>query len=537
MKSIITDQIPSSVYKISTLLTEPSSVDKVLKAIVETVKVDLKFNRCAVYLINKESKKLECKYITGFSPEKETFVMKRPFDLTKHSCIETSVAHTGEPILIKNFHTNRNISALDKEISERMERGCTLYVPLKIKGNVIGILGVDKKQDEPEINEKEFESLSILATYASVIIENSRLLEALLKEKRFSENVLNSSVNGILTTDIAGRITSFNPAAENILNLSNEGIKNRLIWEIIDSPDWCENLENVYKRSEISKDWEFILTNDNQDKIVSISESPIMDERDDFIGFMYFIQDVTVERQRDEYLQRMNRLIALGELAAGIAHEIRNPLTGIAVVLDILKGKKRLSRADNDLISQANEEIEGLEKLIANLLVFAKPKKFVFEFADMNDILTSICFLINEKCNKQSIELKLKLHENIPKSYMDHERIKQGLLNVVINAIQAMPKGGHLLLETDVYCENESSGRYIIVKINDTGVGISKEDLSRIFDPFFTTHNDGTGLGLSITHSIIKKHNGLINVDSEKGKGTQVTIHLPQNHTTSAVTV
>jgi signal transduction histidine kinase len=255
-----------------------------------------------------------------------------------------------------------------------------------------------------------------------------------------------------------------------------------------------------------------------------------MDERDDFIGFMYFIQDVTVERQRDEYLQRMNRLIALGELAAGIAHEIRNPLTGIAVVLDILKGKKRLSRADNDLISQANDEIEGLEKLIANLLVFAKPKKFVFEFADMNDILTSICFLINEKCNKQNIELKLKLHENIQKTYMDHERIKQGLLNVVINAIQAMPKGGHLLLETDVYCENEATGRYIIVKIKDTGVGISKEDLSRIFDPFFTTHNDGTGLGLSITHSIIKKHNGVINVDSEKGKGTQVIIHLPQNH-------
>ena len=256
MNYVITDHILSHVHKISTLLTEPSSVDRVLKVIMETVKKDLHFNRCSVYLVNKNNKKLECKYITGFSPQKEKFVMQRPFDITKHDCIETKVILSGKPILVKEFCSDPVVTELDRRVTNRMGRGCTLYVPLKIKGDIIGILGVDKKHNEPEINENEVESISIFANYASIIIEKSRLVEDLLNEKKFSENVLKSSNDGILTVDVIGRITSLNPAAEGMFDIRRLDAINKFMGDIFESSEWKKRISKTLQQHINIKGWE-----------------------------------------------------------------------------------------------------------------------------------------------------------------------------------------------------------------------------------------------------------------------------------------
>ena len=163
--------------------------------------------------------------------------MQRPFDITKHDCIETKAILLGKPILVKEFWSDPVVTELDKRVTDRMGRGCTLYVPLKIKGDIIGILGVDKKRNEPEINEKECESLSIFANYASIIIEKSRLVEELLNEKKFSENVLKSSSDGILTVDVVGRITSVNPAAEEIFALKRTDAMSKFMEIFLNLPN------------------------------------------------------------------------------------------------------------------------------------------------------------------------------------------------------------------------------------------------------------------------------------------------------------
>jgi PAS domain S-box-containing protein len=522
------NEILSHVYRISTLLTEPTTTDKVLESIVQTVKRDLHFNRCSVYLVNKVTGYLECKYITGFSPELEKFVMERPFNLVKHDCIETRVAVSGEPILVKNLASHPGLTEIDKRVTKRMGRGCTLYVPLKIKGDIIGILGVDKKHDEPEINDKEFESLSILANYASIIIENSKLLQDLLNEKKFSENVLKSSINGILTVDISGRITSLNPAIEEMFRIKKEEVSDNFIWDIFDSSEWIENSKKVIAEHSNIKGWEFTKTREQDETILNINTSQITNEAGDLIGFMFLVQDITQEKKRDRYLQRVNRLISLGELAAGIAHEIRNPLTGIGVVLDILS-RKKYSKADLCLINEANGEIERLEKLISDLLTFARPRELNFDLVDLRSIITSIFYLIKEQCNHKKIKLLINISDDLKPLLLDHERIRQGLLNIVINAINAVPDGGKLIIQAS-NCKNEIDNNDAVkIIISDTGIGISNENKNRIFDPFFTTSNKGTGLGLSITHSIIKEHNGSIQVESEEGKGTEFTIILPRN--------
>jgi len=524
------EPILSVIYRISALLTDPSPIDKVLNSIMESVTEGLGFNRAALYLIHEEKHLLECKCISGFTPRMEDMARGRPYDLRRHHTLETRVALTGNAILVKDVHADPILTDMDRLITRRLERGCILYIPLKVKGKVIGILGVDKKRGEPVIDEKEFETLSIFANYASIIIENSRLYEALLNEKKFSEDVLNSSVSGMLTTDVHGRITSLNPAARSILGVERENVRNRLIRDVFASiPEMDAMLQKTLLRHENMKGCECLLKRDKGENIIlSISSSPIIEDAGSLIGVLLMIHDITSEREREDYLQRVNRLISLGELAAGVAHEIRNPLTGIGVVLDILKDRKRLLKADKDLLAEATLEIERLEKLISDLLDFARPKAFDFEPADINEIVRSISFLIGEQCNNQGIRLATRYGDKLPKACMDAEKIRQGLLNVIINAIRAMPQGGKLTIETGIQGADAKGERgSVTVAIKDSGAGIPDAVKGRIFDPFFTTHHEGTGLGLSITHSIVKEHGGTIRFDSEEGKGARFVVSLP----------
>lgn len=527
------NNILSNIYRVSILMTTPSSTEHVLTQIVDTVKEGLGFNRCSVYLINKEQDTLECKFITGFTPEKERLVKAKPFHLIRHACIETRVAQTGAPMLVKDFEADSTMTDIDRKVTERMGRGCTLYVPLTIKGTVIGILGVDKRQGEPEITEHEFVSLSIFAGYASIVIENSRLYEALLNEKKFSETVLNSSVTGIVTTDINGGITSMNPAAAHIvgINAGDSLPMSRFIGEVfpvLPGLDRVFHSTDTERRYIESCEYHF-RKNSGDTAVLHINASPLCDDAGKVMGMIFTVQDVTSLKEREKYLQRVNRLISLGELAAGVAHEIRNPLTGIGVVLDILRRRKELSLGDLELAEEAMAEIDRLERIVAGLLDFARPKDFNFEASAINDVVGSMLFLIKKQCKNQNLLFNVHFGENIPAIRMDQEKIRQALLNVVINAIQAMPGGGDLTIETS--CCNDDDGRRnrgsVIVTISDTGPGIPEQHRDRIFDPFFTTHSNGTGLGLSITHSVIKEHNGTITVESEHGRGTKFTISLP----------
>ncbi len=527
---LIPDQMLSIVFRISALLTKPSSLETVLDSIMESVTEGLGFNRVALYLINNEKQKLECQCIRGFSFEHEDLARRKPYSLKRHDCLETKVALSGNPILVKDVHLDPILTDLDHIVTRRIGRGCILYVPLKVKGKTIGILGVDKKPGEPEINENEFASLSIFANFASIIIENSKLYDSLLNEKKFSENVLNSSISGILTADVNGRITSLNPAAEELLGFRKKDILEKNIGEVFVSiPEMEQMLNKTLSNGENITGRECTLKKDGtRNLILNISSSPIIEDSGDLIGILFLMQDITKERERDEYLHRVNHLVSLGELAAGVAHEIRNPLTGIGVVLDILKSRSRLVKTDSELLDEAALEIERLEKLVSDLLDFARPRRFNFEFVDINEIIKSIYSLINDQCNNQRIRLQVRYGETLPKCCMDYERIRQGLLNIVINAIQAMPKGGDLMIETALETGQESGEeRQIEVMIKDTGSGIPSAIRDRIFNPFFTTHHEGTGLGLSITHSIIKEHQGAIRFESEAGKGTRFIVSLP----------
>ncbi|MGE5173429.1 MAG: ATP-binding protein [Betaproteobacteria bacterium] len=225
--------------------------------------------------------------------------------------------------------------------------------------------------------------------------------------------------------------------------------------------------------------------------------------------------------QTEEQLRRADRLSALGALSASMAHEIRNPLGSIKGAVEILKDGYSPNDAKYEFIQILLKETDRLNNIVQEFLGFARPKQPEFREADLNDAIESVLTLTAQEAKKSGVSIDKKLDPAIGRRSLDAGLLKQAFLNLILNAIQAMPGGGVLTVESHLNSDS------IEVKIADTGVGISGENRKKLFSPFFTTKKNGTGLGLAITYRIIENHRGRIDVASEPGKGATFTVRIP----------
>ncbi len=250
-----------------------------------------------------------------------------------------------------------------------------------------------------------------------------------------------------------------------------------------------------------------------------------------------------VEKLHYEQMRRADRLATVGEMAAGIAHEIKNPLTGIAGVIQILGRDFPPEDSRHKIIKEVLEQIDRLDKAVKNLLSFARPPAPNLAELNINELLEKIIAFLSPQFSKNRVRVRRELLPNIPDVSGDPELLQQVFLNIILNGVQAMPEGGEMLIETSVKPDSgaaeqntapetgedlrEPDSETVSIAISDTGKGILPENMEKIFNPFFTTRQQGTGLGLSITQKIIEQHGGNITVDSTPGKGTVFTIYLP----------
>lgn len=225
--------------------------------------------------------------------------------------------------------------------------------------------------------------------------------------------------------------------------------------------------------------------------------------------------------QTEEQLRRADRLSALGELSAGMAHEIRNPLGAIKGAVEILKDDYQEDEAKYEFIRILLKETDRLNRIVQEFLGFARPKQPELQPADMNEAIESVLSLTTQEARKAGVKVEKRLDPAIGRRNLDAGLLKQAFLNLVLNAIQAMPDGGLLTVESGI------KDGTIEVMISDTGTGIPEENRKKLFSPFFTTKKNGTGLGLAITYRIIENHRGSIDVVSGPGKGTRFTVRIP----------
>jgi signal transduction histidine kinase len=225
--------------------------------------------------------------------------------------------------------------------------------------------------------------------------------------------------------------------------------------------------------------------------------------------------------QTEEQLRRADRLSALGELSAGMAHEIRNPLGSIKGAVEILKDDYSPDEAKYEFIQILLKETDRLNHIVQEFLSFARPKPPEFQQTDVNETVESVLTLTAQEARKGGVTVNRNLDPSIGRRNIDAGLMRQAVLNLILNAIQAMPRGGALSVETVL------RNGVMEIQISDTGTGITEENRKKLFCPFFTTKKNGTGLGLAITYRIIENHKGIISVASEPGKGTTFTIRLP----------
>ncbi len=240
--------------------------------------------------------------------------------------------------------------------------------------------------------------------------------------------------------------------------------------------------------------------------------------------------EALIKQREEEYsrqIQRADRLATVGQLASAIAHEIKNPLAGISGAIQVLKEDLTLDTKNQEIFDEIIRQISRVAKTVNDLLSMAKEVSPRFEEVDLHQLLNRIITLLEQQAQKHGIEVIQKLDPDVGFIMADPEQLQQVLLNIILNAVQAMPSGGRLTLETEMLLLEKEK---VKIKITDTGCGIREEMMERIFEPFFTTKPQGTGLGLFTAKRIVELHGGSIHLESETGKGTTVTIILPVRH-------
>jgi signal transduction histidine kinase len=238
-------------------------------------------------------------------------------------------------------------------------------------------------------------------------------------------------------------------------------------------------------------------------------------------GWLLTIEDLTERVDMRQQMARMERLASLGRMSAGIAHEVRNPLTGVSLLLDDLHDRLLGKESDQLLIRRALGEIERLDSLVNEMLRFASMPAPQLVNGSIVNVLEDSLFLVRKLCQRSGINIVEQISSALPDILLDADRLKQVFLNLINNAIDAMPEGGQLTVIADI------SDDYIRIQIKDCGSGISAELLPLVFEPFYTSKGQGTGLGLAISYNIISDHGGKIDIESTSGEGTLISLRLP----------
>ncbi len=380
------------------------------------------------------------------------------------------------------------------------------------------------------------------------VIENFRdltkhkgLWEKLRQERNRAQQYLNVAGVIIVAINVKGAVTLINKKGCDVLGYKEEEIIGKN-WFDLCLPERIKNdVKGVFKKlmagkNELVEYYENpILTKSGEERIIAWHNNILTDEKGYIIGTLSSGEDITKRKQTEAELIRSEKLASVGQLAASIAHEVNNPLAGILIYMKILLKKyeeKKLQtvETENQLL-KIEKELERTSRIIRNLLDFSRQSEPTMRPVKLNKVVESALFLVGNQISLEKIRLEKKLDAQLPPVLADFDQIQQVLINIILNAIQAMPNGGTLEITTSAAKGikiGESTKNTVRIDIKDTGVGIPGEDQKKLFTPFFTTKEKGkgVGLGLSVVHGIIEQHKGKIEIDSEPGVGTTFTIYL-----------
>jgi len=362
-----------------------------------------------------------------------------------------------------------------------------------------------------------------LAGFISMFwMQNYRSTKRLLQDTRaFADEVVASLPVGLIATDNKGKIAFFNSTAEKITGLDLSVARGNDLETIL--PDQICRLRQLLNGGKTIYEQEMMCEFVKDKPVpVSASASRIINEEGQFVGLVLILRDLGEVRRLQDEIRRKEKLAAIGSLAAGIAHEIRNPLSSIKGIASYFKSKFVQDSDDREAADVMINETDRLNRVVSELLEFARPTQLNLKETDINALLKHSVRLVQQESSAMDINIDLNLSGGPLIAQIDPDRFLQCLLNLHLNALQAMGKGGRLSVFSTT-----TEAAAIQIDIRDTGPGIKAEDMCKIFDPYFTTKARGTGIGLAIVYNIIDAHQGRITAHSAPGRGASFTIVIP----------
>jgi PAS domain S-box-containing protein len=541
---------------ISSAMRGTLEIDKLLRMVLTAVTMGdgLGFNRAMLFLIDEERGSLKGVMGVGPSSHEEAWQIWSRLS-TEHKNLYTIINEIDSSPLSKDSFMDKlccgieipldSDTVLTRAVKEKtafnitnvhleplsdavliQQLGTMAYAvsPLISRDRVIGVLWVDNLFSRRTVTDYDLEFLKGFTNQMASAIENAHLFDRVARAEQELEKIFESISDMIYVTTKDFVITRVNKAVLEMTGLKNEDIIGKKSFEVLKGFEECE----VKFRQEImSTKSPFVeeLEDYNRAKAFLISCSPILSNSGELIGTVHIVRDISEIKKLREKVTSAERMAALGEMAAKVAHEIRNPLLSIGGFARRLE-----KRVPEDLREYAKiivDETSRLEEILNDTLSFVKKARLDIKPIDIAEIIDNIFNLLEPA----ALSRGNKLYREIPRPLsipVDNHRFKEALLNIATNANEAADHGVITVRAYEHDADNEDMGsKEAIIEIEDNGRGISEDDIARVFDPFFTTRPTGTGLGLSITKRIIEEHGGNIEVKSKQGEGTKFIIHMP----------
>lgn len=544
-----------ALYQSAKSLSSTESLEALLKKIIDLATRVIGAKIGSVMLLDEKEKVLRISTAIGLEPE---VIKKTKLRVGKN--IAGWVVEKKTPLMVENVEKDPRFKRISKG---KYETKSLLSVPLLVKEKVLGVINLSKKISGKVFTRDDLKLLTTFASQAAIAIddayhfENSRkkinelsvlyeIASSLSKMEDFDE-ILKITFQGlrkIMEVDFCGWFSLNEQEKKLALSFWQESEK--------DKKDFPKGLEISIKEDD------FFDTQKLNQKIKvklqdlkllpirlnSLTSVPVISEgivhglvcvgnfqdktlskdQENIISIITSQASSIYERQRA--ILNATQLITMGRMISEISHDLRRPLTNIKGTLQILK-EKSLEDKERKLFDEAEEEVYRLTELVKEMVNFSDPNKYRLQKKNILTIVEKALKLIKEDLLKNKIELKRKFHKDLPLIFLNENEILELLLNVILNAIESMPQGGTLEINTDTFYHSQKEDEFLRIEIKDTGVGIPAENLDRILDRYFTTKSDGTGLGLAIVDRIVKAHNGFVEVKSERNRGTSFYINLP----------
>jgi hypothetical protein len=503
-------------------LSATTALDPLLDSLISRLREVMNVGRIAIFIEDKRAR--------------SGYVVARAAGLSSEITVPTDFR---EMIRVRSAETGvvrTDDIDLSPELTGAVRRELHYFVPCVIRGRMVAVIGLGRSADGALLSSEDVEILRTVSGYVAVAIENSLLYQdqqeraaelKLLKE--FNESIIESINVGLLAVDLDGRVTRLNSALEHILDLRRDAAVGRRVeelfsedfadtlWQVLGPGGWrLKDIRNIYKLH--------TATRGNRRLVLNIALAPLQDGQGQ-TGALVVLEDVTARIGLEEQLQQREKLSSIGLLAAGVAHEVNTPLTGVSSYTQMLLGMLGENDPKHALLQKVRSQAERATNIVNNLLNFSRTGSAT-EFAeiDIARVLNDTLQLLEPQLRRSQIEIVRDYESDAPLVYGNGGKLQQVFTNLILNARDAIPDGGRITLSMKT-----SDDGLLIVEVIDTGIGIAPENVAKIYDPFYTTKGvgRGTGLGLAVSYGIVQEHAGHISVDSTPGHGTTFRITLP----------